>query len=45
LRGNGELEEDDEVSVASQADHVASGDESDEEEPEVLEEDAPVTNY
>jgi len=45
LRGNGELEEDDEVSVASDADDVASDDESHEEEPEVLEEDAPISNY
>jgi len=45
LRGNGELEEDDEVSVASEADDGASYVESDEEEPEVLEEDAPISNY
>jgi len=45
LRGNGELEEDDEVSVASKVDDVASDEESDEEEPEVLEEDALIINY
>ena len=45
LRGNGEQEEDDEVSVASEADDVAADDESDEEEPEILEEDAPISNY
>jgi len=44
LRGNGELEEDDEVSVASKADDVASANEADEEESEVLEEDAPINN-
>jgi len=44
LRGNGELEDEDEVSVASKVDDVASDDKSDEEEPEVLEEDAPISN-
>jgi len=42
LRDNGKLEEDDEVSVASK---VASDDESDEEEPEVSEEDALISNF
>jgi len=40
LRDNGELEEDDEVLVASKANDVASDDESDEEKP-----DAPISNY
>ena len=45
LRGNGDLEDEDDVSVASEADDVASDEESDGETEDILDEYAPIDKY
>ena len=45
LRGNGDLQDEDDVSVASEADDVASDEESDGEPEDLLDEYAPIDKY